>query len=136
MVIEHEISKGMYSPKLPENDVKSRNTRNPRTPSIHILKIYIYYYFREIKGRGEREQRERVRERKRGLEREILERERGISRERKSREKEGFQREKERVQRENERGGLERERKVNHFPKGDEQDKEPGKETEMAWPFV
>ena len=30
-----------------------------------------------------------------------------------------------------------RERKVNHFPKGgDEQEKEPGKETEMASPFV
>ena len=57
---------------IPENREKSRNTRNPCTRPIHILK-YILLLFLE-------------REREEGF----LEREREISRERKWREKEGF----------------------------------------------
>ena len=64
MIIRYEATQEMYSPKSPENGVKSRNTRNTCTPPIHIL-IYILYIIniREIM-REEREREEFVRERR------------------------------------------------------------------------
>jgi len=55
------VKKKLYSPNSPENREKSRNTRNPCTRPIHILK-YILVLFLE-RERGE-EREVRFRERK------------------------------------------------------------------------
>ena len=56
VIAKHIAIQKMYSPKSPKNGVKSRNTRNTRTPPIHILKYsYIYILFLEREGEEESE---------------------------------------------------------------------------------